>query len=341
METNGPFNISGFFDIQVNGVNGIDINKGSISPEEIFTFLHGLWEKGVVRCLPTIITNSSDAIKGGITSIVHARKEDRRIRNSIPGIHLEGPYISSESGPRGAHNREFIRPPDWGEFQKLQEAAEGIIKLVTLAPELPGAIDFIEKADKAGVVVGIGHTNASSDDIEKAIGAGAKMSTHLGNGAHKILPRTKNYILDQLSRDELMASFIADGYHLPPGVIKTYLRAKGTARSILISDSIAPAGIGPGTYQLVGIRMQVRDDGFVSLVGTPYLAGSVLNLASAVENVVKFTGLSLEEVISMASNNPARLLKEEMKDCEVCMRWKDDKLEILSTKISGELVWEK
>lgn len=223
-----------------------------------------------------------------------------------------------------------------------QETAEGLIKIVTLAPELPGAIAFIEKATKNGIVVAIGHTAATPEDISQAIKAGARLSTHLGNGAHKVLDRNNNYIQYQLAQDELQASFIADGFHIPFFTLTNYLRAKGTHRSVLVSDSIAAAGMGPGKYDLVGMEVEVNKEGFVSLTGTPYLAGSVLDLPRAIKNVARYTGFDPEDVVVMASHNPAELVGLECKLvlCQVDLEWGfGDSPDILFTSINGEIVY--
>src|SRR5262249_29613719 len=168
----------------------------------------------------TVITNAFDALVHGLSTIRRAREIDRDVARAVPAIHLEGPYISPEDGPRGAHPRRHVRPPDWDEFQRLQEAAGGLIRLVTLAPEHEVAIRFIEQLVAWGVVVSIGHTGATASQIREAISAGARLSTHLGNGCHAMLPRHDNYIWEQLAADELWASIICDGHHLPPAVVR-------------------------------------------------------------------------------------------------------------------------
>src|SRR5205807_1149747 len=168
---------------------------------------------------------------------------------AMPCFHLEGPYISAEDGPRGAHPLAQVRPPDLGEFQRIQEAADGNIRLVTLAPELPGALAFIDKLTAAGVVVAIGHTAASPATIRDAVSAGARLSTHLGNGSHAMLPRHDNYLWEQLAADELWASIICDGHHLPAAVMRCILRVKTPARTILTCDAGSLAGLPSGRYR--------------------------------------------------------------------------------------------
>lgn len=338
----------GFIDIQVNGCNGVDFNKGKLSYEEILKATEYLWSKGVVKFLPTIITNHPDVQKAALQSIVAARNQDKRLQASICGIHLEGPYISEEEGPRGAHNPDYARDPSWDEFCELQDAAEGLIKIVTMAPERNGAIPFIEKVKQAKIIIAIGHTAASEEQIDAAIKAGASLSTHLGNGAHKQLDRNRNYIQYQLGADELQASFIADGHHIPFRTLKNYLRANGLDKSILISDSIAATGLGPGEYQLVGMKVNVREDGFASLAGTPFLAGSTLTILQAVENTLRFVHPVFDDVIQMATYNPAKLLgiPLEYNSCYVDLSWDygedsfSGHLKVNDTVINGEVVWK-
>ncbi|HYM90208.1 MAG TPA: amidohydrolase family protein [bacterium] len=243
-----------------------------------------------------------------LRAIARACDEADWIERAIIGIHVEGPYISPEDGPRGAHPKVHVRPPDWDEVQRFQEAAGGRIRLLTLAPELPGAIDLIERLARAGIVPAIGHTNATRADIVAAASAGARLSTHLGNGSHAMIPRHHNYIWEQLAADSLWASLIVDGHHLPPSVVKVFIRAKGMGRCILVSDAVSLAGEAPGAYTFLGGSVELTADRKIRLAGTEYLAGSALDLATAVGNVTAFAGVSLEDAVSMASRQPALLL---------------------------------
>jgi len=266
----------------------------------------------VVLWCPTVVTGSRERILKSLRAIAAARHQSREVERAVVGIHLEGPYISPEDGPRGAHPREHVRPPDMDEFDRFWEASEGRIVLVTVAPELPGMIPFIEKAVERGIVVAIGHTGPAREQIARviadAVRAGATLSTHLGNGSHAKIDRLHNYIWEQLACDALRATIILDGHHLPPPVAKCVVRCKGPERCILVSDAIAAADMPPGDYGLEGAQVTIRPDGFVSLTGTPYMAGSVLNLRRAVENACRFTDASLAQAIDMASQHPAQAL---------------------------------
>ena len=280
-------------DIQVNGFAGFDLNVATVTPEDVRAMVRALWRVGTGFLCPTVVTGSFDGICNSFRAIMEACKTDALVAHAVLGIHLEGPYISAEDGPRGAHPLAHVRDPDWDEFQRWQDIAEGKISIVTLAPEKKGAIRFIEKLVANEIVVALGHTNASADDIRAAIDAGAKLSTHLGNGAHALIRRHPNYIWEQLGADELWASLIVDGHHLPPSVAKSMMRAKTLDRCILVSDAVALAGMEPGIYQFAGKSVELTEDRCVRLVGTEYLAGSAIELARGIENSVRFAGISV------------------------------------------------
>ncbi len=199
---------------------------------------------------------------------------------AIAGFHVEGPHISSETGPRGAHPIEHIRPPDVNEFERWQEAAGGNIRIVTVSPEWDQTPEYVRALVRRGVIASVGHTKATAPQIEKAIDAGATMSTHLGNAAHPTLPKTQNYIWDQLAEDRLTASFIVDGIHIPGPFFRAAVRAKGAERSVLVTDAVMPAMCQPGAYKLGQVDVELRNDGSVVLRGETRLAGSSLENGS-------------------------------------------------------------
>ncbi len=297
-----------FFDLQINGCLGHAFNSESLTPEIVSQIVQECHRHGIAGLCPTLITNSFQALEHGFQTLKQAREQDPRLARALPGYHLEGPYISPEDGPRGAHPREHVRPPNWDEFCRLQEAAGGKILLVTLAPEWPEALPFIEKLAKNGVVVAVAHTAATGEQIRNAITAGARLSTHLGNGSHAVLPRHDNYIWEQLAADELWASLICDGHHLPPCVIKCMLRVKTPARTILTCDASSLAGLPPGQYREWGQDIEVLPAGKVVVSGTPYLAGSGVFTDICVRNVMDFANVSLQEAVDMAGAHPRQLL---------------------------------
>jgi N-acetylglucosamine-6-phosphate deacetylase len=295
----------GFIDIQVNGFAGADYCSPHVSMEDIARSLRAQFATGVTRLFPTVITGSAENMAGAIRNLAKARSAVPEGR-AMEGLHIEGPHISPEDGPRGAHPKDFVRPPDLEEFKRWLELSEGHIKLVTVSPEWPGITSYIEEAVRHGVVISIGHTKATKAQIRDAVLAGATMSTHLGNGAHSELRRHPNYIWDQLAEDRLTASFIVDGIHLDESFLKVALRAKGVERSVLITDAVMPAGCAPGRYRLGEVEVELHPDQRVTLVGSDRLAGSSLHMHRGVENLMKLAGLSLQEAVAMATRNPAR-----------------------------------
>jgi N-acetylglucosamine-6-phosphate deacetylase len=294
--------LPGLFDLQVNGFAGVDFGDPALSADALLRAVEAIGKTGVTRFLPTLITSSLEAFSAC------ARVVARASHPAIAGIHMEGPYISPEDGYRGAHARAFVRGAYVEDFRRRQDAAEGRIRLVTLAPEVPGALPLVEHLVKSGVRVAIGHTGATGTQVADAVGAGATLSTHLGNGCPSLLPRHPNVIWEQLGEDRLLASFIVDGHHLPPATVRSMVRAKTPARSILVTDAIAAAGMPPGRYTLAGQEVELSPSGRVAAPGASNLAGSALRLDVAIGSTVRFTGLPLEEVVPMASTRPAEYL---------------------------------
>ena len=294
--------LSGFFELQANGFAGVDFNDVDLSAERAAAALDAMLLTGVTRALPTLIT-------APFTAFARCARVLARLEHpAMAGIHMEGPYISVEDGPRGAHPREWVAPATVDDFARRQDAADGRIVLVTLAPEAPGALALTEHLARTGVRVSIGHTAATSAQIADAVSAGATLATHLGNGCAHMLPRHPNAIWDLLADDRVSASFIVDGHHLPPSAVKAMIRAKGVGRSILVTDAIAAAGAPPGRYAIGPTLCDSSDDGRVSLPGTPYLAGSSLTMNAAIGHAARFTGLPLQEIAAMASTIPAACL---------------------------------
>ena len=292
----------GFFDIQVNGFAGVDFNDPATTADDLNRAIGVMRTHGVTRFLPTLITSSGDRFDQCARVILGARAD------AVAGIHMEGPYISPEDGPRGAHPREFTAAASIDDFKRRQDAAQGRILVVTLAPEVPGSIALIEYLRDNRIRVGIGHTAAPAEVIRDAVKAGATLSTHLGNGSAQMLPRHPNFIWEQLAADDLTASLIVDGHHLPPATVKTMIRAKGVRRTILVTDAIAAAGQPPGEYQLGSLKVRLDENGRVAAPGAANLAGSALAMDRAVANTVRFAGVSIEDALAMASTQPAAYL---------------------------------
>ncbi len=296
------------FDPQINGCLGISFNSPSLTPEQVRTVSDECRKHGIGAFAPTLITNSFEAIHHGFATLAKALNADAELSRRMPRFHLEGPYLSGDVGPRGAHPKEYARDPDWDEFQKWQDAAGGRICMVTVAPERTGMLAFIEKLAAANIVVAIGHTAATGAQIRDAVIAGARTSTHLGNGCHAVLPRHDNYLWEQLACDDLHASIITDGHHLPATLVKCILRVKGVSRALLTSDAGSLAGMPPGKYREWGTDLEVLASGKIVVAGTPFLAGSGHFTDVCVSNVIRMASLSLRDAIDMASARPRQLL---------------------------------
>lgn len=303
-----PWLSPGFVDIQINGYAGFDYSNPSLNADHIRSIIRALAAKGTLFHCPTIITSPRSTIVSNCATIARAAADDRHIGDALCGIHIEGPYISSEDGPRGAHDPQFIRNPDYDEFSAWQDAARGMIKIVTLAPELPGALRFIERVTQDGVVASIGHSAASPEIIRDAVRAGARLSTHLGNGSHGVMPRLRNYLWEQLASDGLSASIIADGFHLPDAVLKVMARAKGLSRLILISDVAHLAGSPPGIARWGSMEVEIHPDGHLGLAGTQFLAGAGHLLDRDLAQFVRATGTPMPQAVSLCTDNPRKLL---------------------------------
>ncbi len=298
----------GWIDVQVNGYGGVDYNHPGTAHEDIARSIRMLFAAGVTRFFPTVITGPPDDMAGALRNLAEAceRLEEGP---AMEAFHVEGPHISQEDGPRGAHPRRWVRRPDAHEFHRMQEAARGRIRLVTLSPEWPEAPRYIETIVAEGVVASIGHTNATPQQIADAVSAGATMSTHLGNGAHPVLARHPNYIWEQLADDRLAASFIADGVHLGAAFLKAALRAKGEDRRVLVTDAAMPAGCAPGRYKIGEVEVELLPEGRIVVAGQNRLAASALRIDRAISNVVRLAGLSLGEAVRMATVTPARVTR--------------------------------
>ncbi len=301
---------AGLIDLQVNGCAGFDLNAKHISVDVVVGLVDAMLARGVTCFAPTLITASEEEICTRLRIIAEARRSNRRVAACIPFVHVEGPHISALEGYRGAHPADAVRPPSIAEFDRWQTASGGIVGIVTLSPHYDGSVEYIAALVKSGVYVAIGHTHAAPEQIRIAADAGATLSTHLGNGIAQEIPRHRNPIWSQLADDRLTASFIADGHHLPREVLQSMLRAKGLGRSILVSDSVALAGMPPGKYSTpIGGRVELRPDGRLCMEGSELLAGSAASLAHCVGAVVQMTGIPLGDALAMATVNPGRFTK--------------------------------
>jgi N-acetylglucosamine-6-phosphate deacetylase len=334
----------GFIDIQVNGFAGVDYNAPDAPHEEIARSLQVMFSTGVTRCFPTVITGDPEKMLGALRNLAAAREA----HPAMEAFHVEGPHISPEDGPRGAHPQRWVRPPDIEEYKRWQEAAKGNVRLVTLSPEWPEAPLYIDALSREGVVTSIGHTKATAEQIQAAVSAGATLSTLIGNGAHAVMSRHPNYIWEQLAEDRLNASMIVDGIHIGKSFLKVALRAKGIERSVLITDAVMPAMCAPGRYMLGEVEVELHEDQSVRMVGGTRLAGSSLRMDKGVGNLMKIAGLTLAEAITMATTNAARAgrvggrirgLQPGSRADVVKFRLVDGGIDVVETYLSGRRVF--
>lgn len=305
-----PWIAPGLVDLQVNGLGEGDANAAEPSPEHIVRMARALAERGVTRFLPTVITASPEDMSARIAAIVAACDEPLTSA-MVAGIHLEGPSLSEQDGPRGVHPLEHIRPPRREELAAWLDAADGLLRVVTLSPHHRGAVEATRFLVDNGVRVSIGHTHADDAQILAVVDAGASLSTHLGNGAHAVLPRHPNYLWTQLAEPRLIAGLIADGHHLPDSTLATMLAAKREHGAVLVSDAVAtPASLVHDGVSSVGGGVEIAADGALRHVATGFLAGSIQSLDVGVATVARITG-SLGEAVRLASSAPAAVLDAE------------------------------
>lgn len=299
----------GWLDIQVNGLVGVDFNLPGLTTEACERAVRAQWRAGVTRFLPTVITGSEDHLAACLRGLYEAAQASDVVAAATPGVHLEGPFISPEDGARGAHPVAAVRPPDLRLFERLQAASGDRIKLVTLAPEHPGSVEFIREVTARGVRVALGHTLANGEQIEAAVAAGATLSTHLGNGIPARIDRHHNQLWDQLADDRLTASAIFDGHHLPPNLMRVWHKVKGDGRLLLVSDAVSLAGMPPGRYdETVGGAVELHPNGRLTQLGSEYLAGSASLLLDGVNTALAMLDVAPGAIFELVSSVPERAL---------------------------------
>ncbi len=339
----------GFFDNQVNGFAGVSFAFGEsdLTTDGIKKATSELWKQGVTTYLPTLTTNSQEVLVKNFELLAKSMN-DKDLLGSIPGFHLEGPFINPEDGFRGAHPKRFVRLPNWDEFVEMYEAADKKILQVTIAPELEGATDFIKKCRKNGIVVALGHHNGNTEQINEAVENGAQISTHLGNGCANMINRHRNPLWPQLANDGLTASIICDGFHLLPEEISVFYKVKGPDKTIIVSDVTSYAALEPGEYKTqTGETIELTKDGMLRYPAQNVLYGSASAITKGVGHIMEVTGCSLADAIKMSSTNPAKLngindrgLLEPGKRADIILFTLDDfKVNIQKTYVSGKLVY--
>lgn len=302
---------NGLLDLQVNGYAGIDFNSAALTPDALDHALHAMLRAGVTQCLPTLITAAEAVLSARLHALDHAIRASRLGPLMVPGIHLEGPFLNPTPGYAGCHPPAAMVPADPALLDRLTSGIGMPVRLLTLAPERPGAMALIEWAAQHGIVTAMGHTAADHETIRLAAAAGLSLSTHLGNALPQPQPKFLNPMIAQLAEDRLHASFIADGIHIPRHALGVLLRAKRLERCILITDATAAADTEAGIYDFAGMRIEHAPDGSVREPGSDVLAGSALRLDQAVRNIVAWGFAAPDQAIEMAATRPASLLRIE------------------------------
>lgn len=275
----------GFFDLQVNGYAGVDFNTEGLSAQDLHMACQKLVDDGAQGMLATIITEKIPLMVSRLARLVELREKDPFIQQVIKGIHIEGPFFNENPGYRGAHPEDAIHPGDVDEMKQLLDAAGGLTRIVTLAPERDPGLKVTSMLAKAGVVVSIGHANPTADQLDAAIDAGASMWTHLGNGCPMQMHRHENVIQLALSRaDKLWLCFIADGAHVSFTALGNYLKLAGD-KAIIVSDAIPAAGQGPGTYTLGRWTLKIGEDLVARAPDGSHLIGAALAMAPAAQRL--------------------------------------------------------
>jgi N-acetylglucosamine-6-phosphate deacetylase len=292
-----------YFDVHIHGAAGHDVMEAT--PESLAAVSRFLASRGTGSFLATTVTAPLDptlrSLEGLARRIEDARGEGWNGARPL-GIHLEGPFLSHAK--RGVHPPEHLLTPEIATFDRMYAAAEGQIRLMTLAPELPGAAELAAHATALGVRVSVGHSNATAAETRAAIAAGACSATHTYNAMRPLDHREIGILGTVLTTDSLYAELICDGIHVDPALVKLWFRAKGSGRAILITDAMSAAGMPDGEYMLGEFAVQVANG---KATANGVLAGSVLTLDLALKNFVAFTGASLPEALPLLTRNPAAM----------------------------------
>jgi N-acetylglucosamine-6-phosphate deacetylase len=301
--------VAGYFDLQVNGYGGVSFQDESLSGEDLHRACSKMRADGVGGFLTTITTSQVETMCRRLRRVVELRDADPLAREMIWGIHIEGPFLSPVDGYRGAHLKEACRPTDAEAMRNMLDAAGGLTRIVTLAPEVDAGFAVTKMLAGMDIRVSAGHTNATLDELKAAIDAGLSMFTHVGNGCPMQMHRHDNIVQRALSvSDRLWMMFIADGAHVAFPALKNYLKIAGIERSIVVTDATSPAGMGPGRYQYGRWDLQIGEDLVAWSPDRSHLVGSVLPMSNAVERLVTKVGLSREQALRLTADNPRAAL---------------------------------
>ena len=336
----------GLIDNQVNGYASVSFTSPDLTAELVGKATRAQWKEGVTTYLPTVTTGPHETILKSFEALADARR-DPDISKSVPGFHLEGPYISPVDGYRGAHPLRWVRPPDWQEFLQYNRASGNRILQVSLAPEVEGGMEFLSKCVANGILVALAHHNGSAETIKAAIDGGAVISTHLGNGCANSIHRHDNPLWPQLADDRLMASIIVDGFHLRPEEVQVFFKVKGPGRIIATSDVTKFAGMPPGEYEVEGEKAVMTPEGMLKLPSPDVLYGASLPLRIALGNLMRFTGCSLADAVHVMTRNPAQLyrlddrgeIRPGKRADLIVFTFEEGRAEIMKTYLAGKVVY--
>ena len=300
---------NGWIDLQVNGYGGVDFNAPGLTAEAVRTVTERLKADGTVGYMPTLVTGDPDVLIPVVRTIVEARRRYAVCEKNIIGIFMEGPFISDRPGAVGTHPVEWVHAPDMALFNRFQDAAEGLVRMVNVAAEIPGMPDFVRSLRSAGVTVTLGHQLAASpEDLEPCIAAGATAFTHLGNGIPNSIPRHVNTITTALVEDRASIMFIPDGHHLPDTMLKLYTRAVPVKRLVAVSDAQYPAGMAPGWYEVCGAHAKLEENGLLWNPERNCLVGATTPIAKCMDILSERIGLTPGECRAIGRDNPLKLI---------------------------------
>ena len=299
----------GWVDLQVNGYAGVDFNAPGLTVEAVKSVTERLAADGTSAFLPTLVTGDPEMLIGTIRTVVAARKRYPECERAILGFFLEGPFISPEPGAVGTHPIEWVRPPDLALFGRFQDAAEGFVRMVNVAAEIPGMPDFVRAVSASGVVVSLGHQMATSpEQLEPCLAAGARAFTHLGNGIPNLVNRHDNIVFSALVEDRASVMFIPDGHHLPDTMLRLYCRAVPVKRLIVVSDAQYPAGMPPGEYEVCGSRARLEPNGLLWNPARNCLVGATTPMSKMMQLLAERVGLTPSELRAIGRDNPLELI---------------------------------
>lgn len=294
-------------DLQVNGYKGINFSDMDLTRDDFVRACRGMLEAGTTAFLPTMITSPVEVYEHNLP-IMAAVLESVEFRGRLLGIHIEGPFISSVEGARGAHHAEWTARPDVAYLDKMIAWAQGKVRLLTISAELEGAEALARHATSRGITVSLGHQMATGEDLHKLAQAGATSLTHLGNGVPAMLDRHENPIWAGLANDDLVAMIITDGHHLPASLVKTIIKAKGIDHCVVVSDASSLAGLGPGTYEVLGDKVVIEETGRLFDPDTGYLAGSSSTMLECMNHLASLNVVGVDELLTMGFDSPLKLI---------------------------------